>query len=122
MSVPRSVRLAASAPDVSADTAALGADRLPLAGLDVDALADALASRLGSTGPAPLLDLPAVARWLNVSERLVETFVAAGDLPVLRIGQGRGVRRFEPTAVEAFIRRQAAPVSVRKTAGVGRAR
>lgn len=65
-------------------------------------------------GAPPLLDLSAVARWLNVSERLIETFVAAGEIPCLRIGQGRGVRRFEPAAVEAFIRRQAAGPSARR--------
>ena len=118
-------------PDVSADTPDRPApDRppVPLPAEALDAIAAALAERLGgavagpSAEPPPLLDLPAVARWLNVSERLVETFVAAGDIPVLRIGQGRGVRRFEPAAVEAFIRRQAGPASARKTAGHGRAR
>lgn len=93
-------------------------DRAPVAlafpDAALDALAAALAERLTPAEPAPLLDLPAVARWLNISERLVETFVASGEIPVLRIGQGRGVRRFEPAAVEAFIRRQA------KTAGRGR--
>lgn len=108
---------------MSADTSPrVEADKPPAAGLDLDALADALVSRLGSAGPSPLLDLPAVARWLNISERLVETFVAAGDLPVLRIGQGRGVRRFEPAAVEAFIRRQAAGPSARRAETQARGR
>lgn len=115
--VLRSVRPAASAPAVSTGPAPdRAAVALPLPDNALDALAAALAERLGATSPPPLLDLPAVARWLNVSERLVETFVAAGDIPVLRIGQGRGVRRFEAAAIEAFIRRQA------NTVGLGRSR
>ncbi len=84
----------------------------PPAALDVEALADVIAERvrravLAEAAPEPLLDLAGVARWLNVSERTVESFVATGELPCLRIGMGRGVRRFETAAVEAFIRRQA---------------
>ena len=59
-----------------------------------------------SNGPAPLLDVDGVARALSVSTRTVEAFVASGELPVIRLGQGRGVRRFEAAAVEAFLRRR----------------
>ena len=55
----------------------------------------------------PLLDLAGAAARLNVSERTVESLVAVGEIPVVRIGTGRGVRRFDPAAVEAFIRRTA---------------
>lgn len=54
----------------------------------------------------PLLDLKGAAARLNVSERTVESLVASGEIPVVRIGTGRGVRRFDPTALEAFVRRQ----------------
>ena len=77
---------------------------------DLDALAEAVAERVsaalrGELAPPPMLDLAGVAERLNVSERTVENLVAAGDLPVSRIGAGRGARRFDPAAVEAFIRR-----------------
>lgn len=58
-------------------------------------------------GPSPLLDLAGTAARLNVSERTVESLVASGEIPVVRIGTGRGVRRFDPASVEAFIRRRA---------------
>ena len=58
-------------------------------------------------GPPPLLDLAGAAARLNVSERTVESLVALGEIPVVRIGTGRGVRRFDADAVEAFIRRKA---------------
>ena len=56
--------------------------------------------------PPPLLDLAGAAARLNVSERTVESLVASGEIPVVRIGTGRGVRRFDPAALEAFVRRQ----------------
>ena len=101
---------------------------MPAAGLprpavppDLDALADDLEARvrraireeLAADRPAappqapPLLDLAGTAARLNVSERTVESLVALGEIPVVRIGTGRGVRRFDPDAVEAFIRRRA---------------
>lgn len=83
-----------------------------------DSFADAIVARvreavreeLAGQGAPPLLDLPGVAARLNVSKRTVEALVAAGELPVVRIGAGprtRGVRRFDPAAVDAFIRRRA---------------
>ena len=57
-------------------------------------------------GAPPLLDLTGAAARLNVSERTVESLVASGEIPVVRIGTGRGVRRFDPAALEAFVRRQ----------------
>lgn len=84
-------------------------DRPPLDGPTLDALAAALADRVaelvGAT-VAPLLDLAGAAARLNVSERTVEALVAAGEIPVVRIGTGRGVRRFDPAALDAFVRRQ----------------
>ncbi|WP_158225270.1 helix-turn-helix domain-containing protein [Rubrivirga sp. SAORIC476] len=60
-----------------------------------------------SIGEPPLYDLAGAAARLNVSERTVESLVATGEIPVVRIGTGRGVRRFEPSALQAFIRRNA---------------
>ena len=75
-------------------------------GLDLDALADRIASRIQAR--PKMLDLAGVASLLNVSERTVESIVAAGEIPVARIGAPgrRGVRRFDPAAVEAYVRRQ----------------
>ena len=80
-------------------------------GLDLDALADRIAARITSPTAAPdrrMLDLDGVASRLNVSPRTVESIVAAGEIPVVRIGAPgkRGVRRFDPAAVEAYVRRQ----------------
>ena len=80
--------------------------------LDLDALAARLAARVAelveeARTPPPLLDLDGAARRLNVSTRTVEALVADGEIPVVRIGTGRGVRRFDPAAIEAFIRRNA---------------
>ena len=58
------------------------------------------------TAPPPLLDLAGAAARLNVSKRTVEALIALGEIPVVRIGTGRGVRRFDPAAIEAFIRRR----------------
>ena len=101
-----------------ADRAPVSPDRddgprrgLALSDADLDALAERIASRVASLPqpPPPLLDLSGVAQALNVSERTVENFVAAGELPVVRLGTGkrRGLRRFDPEAVTAFIRRRA---------------
>ena len=84
----------------------------PLPPDDLDALAIGLADRVGQLlrerlAPPPLLDLAGAATRLNVSERTVESLVSLGEIPVVRIGTGRGVRRFDPAAIEAFIRRQA---------------
>ena len=78
----------------------------------LDQIADELADRVGQLlkdrlSPPPLLDLAGAAARLNVSERTVESLVSLGEIPVVRIGTGRGVRRFDPAAVEAFIRRKA---------------
>ena len=86
-------------------TATLPPSRPSLSANDAELIREIVRETRGE--PAPLLDIHAVARWLNVSTRLVETFVAGGEIPSLRIGRGRGVRRFEPAAVEAFIRRRA---------------
>lgn len=55
----------------------------------------------------PLLDLSETAARLNVSTRTIESLVSMGEIPVVRIGTGRGVRRFDPDAIEAYIRRSA---------------
>lgn len=49
----------------------------------------------------PLLCVGDVARTLQVSMRTVETLIAAGKLRPLWI---RGVRRFHPDAIEAYLR------------------
>ena len=71
-------------------------------------VADRLAGIIGARlAPQPLLTTAEVAEWLNVGERTVESLVALGELPTVRVTpSGRG-RRFERTAVEAFIRRSA---------------
>ena len=58
-------------------------------------------------GKPPLLTLAQAAERLNISTRTVESLVAMGELPVVRMGTGRGVRRFDPASVDAFIRRSA---------------
>ena len=60
----------------------------------------------GPTALPPLLDLAGAAARLNVSERTVEALIALGEIPVVRIGTGRGVRRFDHAAIETFIRRR----------------
>ena len=55
-------------------------------------------------GPEPLLDVKAVARYLGVSARTVETLIAASDLVPIRIGSAR---RFTREAVDAFLRSRA---------------
>ena len=89
-----------------------GAPASSAQGIDLDAVAERLAARVAelveaARTPPPLLSLDATAARLNVSPRTVESLVADGEIPVIRIGAGRGVRRFDPAAVEAFIRRQA---------------
>jgi len=49
----------------------------------------------------PLMTVKDVARTLAVSERTVETLIAAGKLRPLWI---KGQRRFHPDAVEAYLR------------------
>lgn len=49
----------------------------------------------------PLLSVSDLARTLKVSLRTVETLIAAGKLRPLWI---RGVRRFHPDAVDAYLR------------------
>lgn len=104
---PAADRSASSSPRLGAEADALG-----VPSLDLDALAGRLAARVAelveeARTPPPLLDLDGAARRLNVSTRTVEALVADGEIPVVRIGTGRGVRRFDPAAVEAFIRRNA---------------
>ena len=53
-----------------------------------------------------LLDINEAAKMLNVSVRTLESHVALGDIAVVRIGAGRGVRRFDPNALDAFVWRQ----------------
>lgn len=68
--------------------------------------AQAILDWLGASIDAqPLLDINGAAKRLNVSPRTVESHVAQGDIPVIRIGTKRGVRRFDPAALDAFIRR-----------------
>lgn len=107
----RSPAVSPSAPTASTDTPPAAADLAALKAdlAEVRALLLALPETLaGGPRPAPpLLDLAGAARRLNVSERTVESLVAVGELAVIRIGTGRGVRRFDPDAVDALIRRQA---------------
>lgn len=85
---------------------------VPPAGTDpvavIQAIADGVADRLADrlvADPRALLDLAGAAARLNVSKRTVESLVAVGELPVVRIGLGRGVRRFDPATIDALIRR-----------------
>lgn len=74
----------------------------------VDAFAGEVAARVAdqlAAAPRALLDLAGAAARLNVSQRTVESLVAVGELRVVRIGLGRGVRRFDPATLDAFIRR-----------------
>ena len=76
---------------------------------DIGQLATRIAALLIPQIDAPsrrLLDIKEVAERLHTSVRTVETQVALGEIPVVRIGAGRGVRRFDPAAVDAFVRRQ----------------
>jgi len=52
--------------------------------------------------PTPLWDVRDVATRLNVGKRTVENIIADGKLTAIWV---RGQRRFEPEAVEAYIRR-----------------
>lgn len=79
---------------------------------DLSALAEDIAEHVAARlaerlTPAPdgLLTLDEAARFLAVSARTVESLVSLGELPVVRIGTGRGVRRFERAALDAFVRR-----------------
>ena len=73
----------------------------------VEAIADGVADRLSDRllAPEALLDIKGAARYLAVSVRTVEALVALGEIPVVRIGAGRGVRRFERAALTAYVRR-----------------
>ena len=99
------------APDRPPSGSPLASPQPPTA-LDVEGLAQQLAERVAelveaARTPPPLLTEGEVAARLNVSPRTVQALVADGEIPVVRIGTGRGVRRFDPAAVEAFIRRNA---------------
>ena len=79
---------------------------------DLESLATAIAQQVAHAIaleqlPPPLLDLKGAARRLNVSTSTVESLVAMGELSVIRIGTGRGVRRFDHSSLEALIRRRA---------------
>ena len=82
-----------------AEAASLG----PLAELVAALVADRVAERLA--GGRPLLKLDQVAARLNCGETTVKDLVADGRLPVVRVGTGRGARRFDPDAVDEFVRR-----------------
>lgn len=71
------------------------------------AVREELAAASADRPAEPLLDLAGAAARLNVSARTVESLVALGEIPVVRIGTGRGVRRFDPEALDAFVRRSA---------------
>jgi excisionase family DNA binding protein len=45
----------------------------------------------------PLLDIPAVAETLGVSERTVRRMIADGRIPVLRVGRGIRIRAADLT-------------------------
>lgn len=51
--------------------------------------------------PEPLLTVGEVADRLAVSKRTVETMIAEGELKPVRV---RGARRFERTAIDAYVR------------------
>lgn len=74
----------------------------------VEAIADSIAGRLGerlAAGPPALLDLEAAANWLGVSARTVESLVALAEIPIVRIGPSRSIRRFELASLVAYARR-----------------
>jgi excisionase family DNA binding protein len=51
-----------------------------------------------------LLTVSDVAEVLNVSESLLYQMLDAGKLPHLRIGNGRGVIRFDPADIVAYLK------------------
>jgi len=55
------------------------------------------------SGPKKLLTVRDVASWLNVSRSLVYQLAEAKQLPVCRIGNGRGAIRFKPEDIEDYI-------------------
>jgi excisionase family DNA binding protein len=55
--------------------------------------------------PSPLWTIGDVATRLNVSKRTVENIIDDGKLTPIRV---RGQRRFEPEAIEAYLRRNVA--------------
>lgn len=66
---------------------------------DVEALAEALAERLGRA-PRPLLSPAQVAERLAMSERWVRQLLADGELPSLKVG---AATRVEAEALDAYI-------------------
>jgi len=73
-----------------------------------DLIRETIREELASASPRRLLTPDEVAEWLGVSKRTVESLVGLGEIPVVRIGTGkRKLPRYQPEAVEAFIRRQA---------------
>jgi excisionase family DNA binding protein len=59
--------------------------------------------------PRGLIDLPAVARWLGVSQRHVRRLVFERRIPFIKWGQ---LLRFDPDEIEAWI--EAARVPARR--------
>lgn len=56
-----------------------------------------------SDQPKRLLTVAEVADWLSVSGSLVYQLVDSGNLPVHRIGNGRGAIRFRSEDIESYI-------------------
>src|SRR5438309_1416131 len=55
------------------------------------------------SAPVPMLTLPAVAAWLNVSERAVRGLVRREAIPVFRVGRAL---RFHPGEIELWLSQQ----------------
>jgi excisionase family DNA binding protein len=53
--------------------------------------------------PSPLWTVQDLAAYLNVSPRTVETLIADGAFRPIWVGRQR---RFQPQAIEAYLRRQ----------------
>ena len=91
----------------SSERPASVAEASPSARLDPDDIAAIAEGVVALLNPVPyaLLDINEAANALAVSVRTVESLVALGEIPVVRIGTGRGVRRFERRALDAYVRR-----------------
>jgi hypothetical protein len=79
-------------------------DGTPSAGINLDALAELVVGKLAErlrTESERLLDRPALAERLGISERAVSAMAARGDIPAgYLIG---GVRRWDWTAVKKYL-------------------
>jgi excisionase family DNA binding protein len=60
---------------------------------NVDALADAIAERLGNGSPAPLLDAKQAAALLNVPASWLLAEARAGRVPSVQLGKYRRFKR-----------------------------